>query len=104
VADKHLTLTVYVDPGHAWVGVPLTLVEKLGIKDIITNCSYYNHKIGMCYLEEDCDASVFVKVAREKGYTFTFKESHNNWESPVRKLPHYPFNTNPTGYREVLAS
>ena len=100
--SKELTLTVYVDPGHAWVAVPLSLVEELGIKDIITNCSYY--KDGMCYLEEDCDASVFVKVAREKGYTFTFKESHNDWESPIRKLPHYPFNTNPTGYREVLAS
>ena len=100
--SKELTLTVYVDPGHAWVAVPLSLVEELGIKDIITNFSYYRD--GMCYLEEDCDASVFVKRAKEAGYTFKFRESHNNRESFVRRLPHYPFNTNPTGYREVLAS
>lgn len=102
MAEKHLTLTVYVDPGHAWVGVPLSLVEELGIKGIITGYSYYRD--GMCYLEEDCDASVFVKVAKEKGYSFTFKESHNNNQSFVRRLPHYPFNTDPHGYREVLAS
>jgi hypothetical protein len=101
---KELKLTVYTDPGHGWVAVPLSLVEELGIKDIITPYSYFDKRNDMCYLEEDCDAGVFVKVAKEKGFTFNFRESHNDWESFVRKLPSYPFNTKPQGWREVLAS
>jgi hypothetical protein len=102
---KELNLTFITDPGHGWLAVPLSLVEELGIKDIITNCSYFDDRNNICYLEEDCDASVFVKVAKEKGYTFNVRESCSRMsDSWVRGLPHYPFNTNPTGYREVLAS
>ena len=101
---QELELTFYTDPGHGWLAVPITLVRILGIQDIITGYSYYDERNGMAYLEEDCDASVFVKAAKREGWDFKFKENHTDALSFIRHLPYYPFNTDPQGYKEVLAS
>ena len=47
----------FADPGHAWLRVLKT--EIIPIKDKISSFSYMNGKY--VYLEEDCDASVFLK-------------------------------------------
>jgi hypothetical protein len=43
-----------IDPGHAWLQVPLAEIEGLKI-------SHYSFHDGQfAYLEEDCDAGIFL--------------------------------------------
>jgi hypothetical protein len=58
------TFIFYADAGHAWLKVPKNAVETLGIADRITCYSY--RKSDAVYLEEDCDAPLFVEAFREK--------------------------------------
>ena len=51
--------TFYCDPGHAWLKVPLTLLEDLGLTGKISRFSYRSARFG--YLEEDCDAGLFIE-------------------------------------------
>lgn len=48
------------DAGHSWLQVPKSELKELGIKDKISKCSYMEGDIA--YLEEDCDATVFIKA------------------------------------------
>lgn len=52
---------IYSDPGHAWLAVPIVELEALGIADKISHCSYIRG--GMAYLEEDCDATLFIRTS-----------------------------------------
>lgn len=49
--------TYFEDPGHAWLRVPL--IEICPIQDKISHYSYMKGKYA--YLEEDCDAILFLK-------------------------------------------
>ena len=53
------------DPGHGWLEVPLAEIRFLGIADKISAYSY--QKGDMAYLEEDCDASVFLEAKEAAG-------------------------------------
>ncbi len=46
----------YSDPGHAWLRVPKSEIEP--IKHKISSHSYMN--VDNVYLEEDCDATLFL--------------------------------------------
>lgn len=48
----------YTDPGHAWLQVPKAVLKELGIQHKISGYSYM--KDADAYLEEDCDAGIFV--------------------------------------------
>lgn len=52
------------DPGHGWLEVPIAQILALGLRDKISSYSY--RKGTMAYLEEDCDASVFLDAFREQ--------------------------------------
>lgn len=54
------TFTYHEDPGHAWLAVPFTLLHELAIAESITPYSYVSRDRRTAYLEEDCDATVFV--------------------------------------------
>lgn len=69
-----MRLNFYSDPGHGWLAVPLPLLERLGLLDQITTYSYMRGMLA--HLEEDCDASLFLKAARAAGLVVTFRE-HN---------------------------
>jgi hypothetical protein len=69
-----MRLNFYEDPGHGWLAVPLPLLERLGLLDSISPYSYMRGLLA--HLEEDCDASLFIKAAREAGIVLTFRE-HN---------------------------
>ncbi|MDZ4263801.1 MAG: hypothetical protein U1B30_15900 [Pseudomonadota bacterium] len=72
--------TFIADPGHGWLQVPLHEVRKLGIADKISACSYMSSN--MAYLEEDCDAPLFIKAA---GLTQDdISEVHLNHQAPCR--------------------
>ena len=51
------------DPGHGWIEVPMKEITRLGIAKNISECSYA--KDGNAYLEEDCDAGVFLEAKKK---------------------------------------
>ena len=57
------TYTFISDPGHGWLKVPLADLLELGITDRISQYSYHNGKYA--FLEEDCDASIFVHFVKK---------------------------------------
>ena len=76
------------DPAHGWIKVPKALLEVLGIADKITPYSYMNG--GFAYLEEDCDATLFVKVFEEKnGKKPKFTDHYCNGRSRIRQFESY---------------
>jgi hypothetical protein len=56
-------LTIIIDPGHAWLRVPLVEIAQLGIEDQISAYSFINGRFA--YLEEDSDAGRYEKLARK---------------------------------------
>lgn len=76
------------DPGHAWLKVPADLLRELGIADQITSYSYWRK--GFAYLEEDCDAGLFLSAMRAAGREYKFRERNRaSGYSKVRGYEHY---------------
>jgi len=72
---ENKTYIFHTDPGHGWVAVPFKDIIELGIADKISGYSYVKGKTA--YLEEDCDAAVFINAYKAKfGKMFSFKESY----------------------------
>ena len=58
-------LTFHFDAGHAWLEVDAAELERLGVADKISKYSY--RRGGRAYLEEDCDAGVYITAAAKAG-------------------------------------
>lgn len=84
---KHLTLTYHTDPGHGWLEVPRTEIDALGIAKQITAYSY--EQGGVAYLEEDCDASLFVQAAKNAGIQITPVDRHVDRDHPIRRMARF---------------
>lgn len=80
-------LKFLADPSHGWVSVKYQDLIDFGIEGQISNYSYI--KGDTVYLEEDLDAGIFLDAALKVGWEITFKESHTDRESPIRRLPSY---------------
>lgn len=80
------TLRFLTDPGHGWISAPRKLVNELGIAKQITAWSY--QKGGSVYLEEDCDASLFMETAGKAGITITFITRYHE-DNYVRNMEAY---------------
>ena len=78
------------DPGHSWLKVPIRYLSVLGIVDKISKYSYC--KGGYAYLEEDCDASVFLEALQSRGIVedlswllaFGIRHHRSNETSPIK--------------------
>jgi hypothetical protein len=82
------SFTMYIDPGHAWVKVPLTLLTELHITNDISRYSY--QRDSYVYLEEDLDLAVFWKAYLEKyGADPTFTEKNSDRYSRIRSYAAY---------------
>jgi len=77
--------TFHQDPGHGWIQVPLQEVARLGIKP--SRYSYQDR--ANAYLEEDCDAGLFIEAKKAAGEPYTFREQHTNNDSFIRNLPRF---------------
>lgn len=77
-----LKLKYFNDPGHGWIGVKRKLLEELGVLKQITHYSY--QRGATVYLEEDCDAQVFLTAAKAAGYTLKIDYRHTDRSSPIR--------------------
>lgn len=82
-----MRLNFYEDPGHGWLAVPLTLLDRLGLLDQI---SHYSYMRGMlAHLEEDCDYSRFATAMRDAGRVFSLREHHTDARSRIRGYDSY---------------
>jgi hypothetical protein len=77
------TRKYYSDPGHGWIAVKYQEIIDLGIADKITSFSYKKGKT--IYLEEDQDASTYIKAYKEHyGEEVNFIRKNTNKNSPIR--------------------
>ena len=83
---KTLTLDFYSDPGHGWLKVDIQDLKELSIADKISSYSY--KKANTAYLEEDCDAYLFMETAKQKGWQIEVKD-HYQENTPIRNYPRY---------------
>ena len=65
------TLTFHSDPGHAWLEVPLAELKSLGVAGEISSYSYINGETA--YLEEDCDAGIFIDKLMDDNVAVPFR-------------------------------
>ena len=82
-----ITKMMHSDAGHGWLAVKTKELVELGIADKITPYSFYKGKT--TYLEEDQDATTYVKAHEALGNTVQIKEG-KSWETcPVRYFKRY---------------
>lgn len=74
------------DPGHGWVEVELQELERLGISGQVSRYSYANR--GKVYLEEDCDAALFIQAKKAAAEPYTLVEVYQE-KTPVRNYDSY---------------
>lgn len=83
------------DAGHGWLEVPYNIIVILKLQDKISGYSY--RKNDLVYLEEDCDAPLFIKAylqhigRNEKDFQFFYSICQNVFDgdnSPIRSYPH----------------
>ena len=78
---KTRKLTFYADPGHGWLEVDRSDLDALGIIDKVSRYSY--SKGEKAYLEEDCDAGLFIETAKGNGWTINIQEIYQE-NTPIR--------------------
>ena len=81
------TFTFHTDPGHGWLEVTVADIADLGLtrKDF---SSYSYTMRGILYLEEDCDAPVFIKAFKAKHGEDAFRTVEEHKEvTPIRSYP-----------------
>lgn len=53
------------DPGHGWLETDRAMIKRVGIENKISSYSY--QKGFAVYLEEDCDAPLFIEALKTIG-------------------------------------
>jgi len=74
------------DAGHGWLAVKRSEIVRLNLSNKISSFSY--QKGLTVYLEEDCDASIFLKTKKDLGEEYSFKETYT-YRSPIRSYESY---------------
>lgn len=83
-----ITKKFYCDPGHGWMAVKRQELFELGIATRVSQYSYQNGKT--VYLEEDCDASLYIQAMREiKGIEVEPIFKHSDKNSPIRSYQRF---------------
>lgn len=87
---------LHVDPGHGWLEVPAWMAESLGVLGRVSSYSYVSADRLTLYLEEDCDAGLFVDALLVSGPMsrsgLIEVVHHDNRGAPecfIRRLPHF---------------
>lgn len=70
-------LTHHETPEHGWIEVPQLLIEQLQLEDSISEYSYYSFDKKIFYLEDDADASLFIKTAKKHGVEFVIRDKYH---------------------------
>ena len=93
MTEKTRTLCFHADPGHGWLAVPIDEIREAKLS--ISGYSYINRKEGCAYLEEACDAMVFINHLKKNDVPFTISETHRNDDHPIRSYEYWPEEWNP---------
>lgn len=59
-------------PGHGYLVAERAMLHQLGIAGVVSNCSYEGN--GSVYLEEDCDAPLFITAMAREGFVVEYNE------------------------------
>lgn len=85
----------HVDPSHGWLAVKTEELKKLNLINKISSYSYISRSGKTIYLEEDCDASLFVNAKKELKQDIDEKgrinatEKYTDNRSPIRNLEQF---------------
>ena len=82
-----ITLTYVQDPGHGWIGADRQLLDSLGLADRISEFSYSDGPT--VWLEEDCDAPIFLRALTRAGIQYSITETHTRGDAWIRSLPRF---------------
>ncbi len=87
---KTTGFVLHVDPGHAWLQVPVKLLKELGFIGKITQYSYVDNTNTFAYLEEDCDYGTFVEAYGVGKYQSepTVEFLYDN-DAPIRRMKRF---------------
>jgi hypothetical protein len=80
VGDQTVDLDFYLDPGHGWLSIPKNLSFDLNF----SKCSYQDKT--HYYLEEDCDAGLWLDLVHSVGIKTSYTEKISNSDSFIRDL------------------
>jgi len=92
MTDEIRILEFHADPSHGWLAAPID--EILEAKLSISGYSYINRDEGMAYLEEDCDAIVFINHLKKNNVPFTIADCTSD-DHPIRSYECWPEEWNP---------
>lgn len=86
---------VYGDPGHAWLRVKMSEIERLGIGGLISAYSYMkrteNGADWYAYLEEDADAGIFFTAKAKFGEKVALRSHSSDRHSAIRRYDSFVF-------------
>jgi len=78
--------TFHTDPSHGWLEVPV--VDLIAIGFAPSDFSAYSYRQGdVVYLEEDCDAPVFIHSYEAKVGPMSVVEKYSHYSHWIRNLP-----------------
>jgi len=81
--------TFHSDPAHGWLEVPVTEVIQLGlVPSSFSAYSYQSADGGVLFLEEDCDAGIFIEAyrAHHGSSNLAFAEKYHPTDHWIRDL------------------
>lgn len=77
------TYVFHEDAGHGWLEVPRAELAELGVLGEVSQFSY--QKGDKVYLEEDCDAAVFILTMKNRNIPFKMVNAPFVDESRIRR-------------------
>jgi hypothetical protein len=82
---RPISVCFRADPGHGWLKVRRSVVRRV-LGDQFHQITPFSHQRGdFLYLEEDCDAGLFLRTAETKGFVADIREmTHSNQGSRIR--------------------
>ena len=86
---QELRIPYHRDLGHGWLEVKISLLKELGIENQITPFSYLDTSGEIAFLEEDVDATLFMKRIKQEKRPYKFLRIDNGETSFIRSLKHY---------------
>jgi len=82
------TYHYYTDPGHGWLAVKRSELDRLGIANKISPYSY--QRGDTVYLEEDMDMTTFLLIKKQMGEFVNMSEIYQE-NTPIRHYEQYRF-------------
>ena len=80
------TFTFHTDPSHGWLEVSAAELFNVGL--VPSDFSAYSYQQGeVVYLEEDCDAPVFIRTYEAHVGPISVVEKFSHYTHWIRSLP-----------------